>query len=334
MKIPTHFDIGNKFLHGIKIGLGSALAMFLAEQMQLAFVSSAGIITLLTVTGTKVEAKRLCVHRLITFLATILISWLIFECIQKSWVSFGIVIMILAFCSTCLNLMSTLSVNAVIAAHLLVQERINFMVLRNEFLLLLIGMGIAILVNQIHDHQNQREALEHCLEQTEESFQDILSKLSSYLKDEISPSNVWQEICELEKALASFRVFAFQYQQNRLPEIDDYYVKYFEMRTQQCGILHNLHDELKKLRAAHTESEIVAEYFDYIKEYLDESNHPVEQLKHLNLLVNNIPQDHLPQTQTEFYSKARLYHILMDIQEFLTFKKRFIESISEWSKEN
>ncbi|GCF92636.1 hypothetical protein NRIC_05270 [Enterococcus florum] len=334
MKIPTHFDIGNKFLHGIKIGLGSALAMFLAEQMRLEFVSSAGIITLLTITGTKVEAKRLCFHRFLTFFVTILISWLIFECIQKNWVSFGIVIMIIAFFSTCLSLLSTLSVNAVIATHLLIQDRINFLVLKNEFLLLLIGMGIAILVNQIHDHQNQREALDHCLEQTEKSFQKILFKLSCYLKNEVSPTNVWNEICELEKALASFRTFAFQYQQNRLPEIDDYYSKYFEMRTQQCGILHNLHYELKKLRTTNKESEIVAEYFNYIREYLDESNHPVEQLRHLEHLVNNISHDQLPQTQTEFYSKARLYHILMDIQEFLTFKKRFIESINELPKEN
>lgn len=327
MKIPTHFNIGNKFLYGIKIGIGSALAMFLAEQMQLAFISSAGIITLLTITETKVEAKRLCFNRLLTFAATIFVAWLIFEHIHKDWVSFGIVLMIVAFFSICFKLVSTLSVNAVIITHLLVGEQINFAVLKNEFLLLVIGMSVAILVNYFHDHQNQREALDQCVAQTEESFQSILTNIAHYLKDDTAPTNVWNQICELEAALVSFRNCAFQYQQNRLPEVDDYYVKYFEMRTQQCGILHNLHYELKKIRTSHAESEIVAEYFDYIKEYLDESNHPVEQLACLSDLVNDISNHQLPLTPAEFYSKARLYHILMDIQEFLIFKKRFIESV-------
>ncbi|MEG3032202.1 MAG: hypothetical protein RR813_03145, partial [Enterococcus sp.] len=33
----------------------------------------------------------------------------------------------------------------------------------------------------------------------------------------------------------------------------------------------------------------------------------------------------LPQTKEEFLRKARLYHILMDLEEFLIFKKRFLQ---------
>ena len=40
----------------------------------------------------------------------------------------------------------------------------------------------------------------------------------------------------------------------------------------------------------------------------------------------------LPVTREEFEGRAVLYHIMMDLEEFLLYKKRFIESLSEKQK--
>lgn len=331
MKVPTYFDIGNRFLQGIKIGFGSALAIFIAETFQLEFVTSSGIITLLTITETKKESFQLCLERLLTFIITISVSWLVFENIERNWVSYGIVIVAITFIISQIRMLSTLSVNAVVVTHLLIKPVIDLSVLLNELWLLIIGITIALMVNHVHDYQNQRECLEICIEQTEEEFQKILSKLVSYLTKN-DENHVWADICELEKTLESFRLLAFQYQENRLPKKDDYFLKYFQMRTQQCGILHNLHYELRKIQDFDSESKVIANYFQYIKKYLDESNHPVEQLACLRELINNIPKQQRIESPEEFFSKARLYHILMNIEEFLTFKERFIISIEQESK--
>ena len=37
----------------------------------------------------------------------------------------------------------------------------------------------------------------------------------------------------------------------------------------------------------------------------------------------------LPLSREEFESRAMLYHILMDLEEFLIFKKRFVEGLSD-----
>ena len=40
----------------------------------------------------------------------------------------------------------------------------------------------------------------------------------------------------------------------------------------------------------------------------------------------------LPVTRKEFESRAMLYHILMDLEDFLLFKKQFVEHLSEEQK--
>ena len=43
-------------------------------------------------------------------------------------------------------------------------------------------------------------------------------------------------------------------------------------------------------------------------------------------------KEELPREQEEFESRALLYHIMMDIEEFLKYKMRFVENISEKQK--
>ena len=37
----------------------------------------------------------------------------------------------------------------------------------------------------------------------------------------------------------------------------------------------------------------------------------------------------LPASWEEFEGKAKVYHIMMDLEEFLVYKKRFVESLDE-----
>ena len=56
-------------------------------------------------------------------------------------------------------------------------------------------------------------------------------------------------------------------------------------------------------------------------------------------LVDKINEGELPKTKKEFMSQAELYHTLMDLEEFLMYKKRFIQEIDDiqfqiyWKKE-
>lgn len=84
---------------------------------------------------------------------------------------------------------------------------------------------------------------------------------------------------------------------------------------------------------------IIAEYVLYLREYIAERNAPNEQIEKLEQIFEVMRQEPLPKSRQEFESRAILYHILMDVEEFLMFKRWFVEDLNEeqrkryWEKE-
>ena len=81
-KSVSRLDLLNKdhrlrkiLLLSLKIGVGSSLAIYLAQRMALGYAVSAGTITLLTVMTSKWESLRLAGLRLATFLLTVVLAW-------------------------------------------------------------------------------------------------------------------------------------------------------------------------------------------------------------------------------------------------------------------
>lgn len=58
-------------------------------------------------------------------------------------------------------------------------------------------------------------------------------------------------------------------------------------------------------------------------------NIPVRQIEKLQDIFEKMREEPLPVTREEFESRAMLYHILMDLEEFLIFKKRFVDLLNE-----
>ena len=141
--------------------------------------------------------------------------------------------------------------------------------------------------------------------------------------------NVWGDICKLENDISDCIKEAYEYQNNTFYSHPEYYISYFEMRKSQCQIIHNLHQEMRKMRTMPKQAKIVAEYMLYLTDYIDEHNNPEKQKQKLDDICNEIKADELPKTREEFESRAVLYHVLMDIEEFLKCKQNFIENLNE-----
>ena len=72
------------------------------------------------------------------------------------------------------------------------------------------------------------------------------------------------------------------------------------------------------------QAKVVVEYIRYLNQYVTELNDPIPQLKFLEEIFQRMKQEPLPVSREEFENRAVLYHILMDLEEFLIFKKRFV----------
>jgi uncharacterized membrane protein YgaE (UPF0421/DUF939 family) len=141
--------------------------------------------------------------------------------------------------------------------------------------------------------------------------------------------SVWDRATVLERTLSEYIRQAQEYQDNTFSSHPGYYIDYFEMRKKQCIVLHNLHYEMRRIRTMPRQAHIISDYILYMAEYVVEVNIPEKQLTRLEEIFDSMRKQPLPSTHDDFESRAILYHILMDLEEFLFHKKKFVENMDE-----
>ena len=333
------FKLRKAVLLSAKIAIGSSLAIYIAQMMNLQNAMSAGIITLLTLVTTKWETLKLSVLRLVTYLFTVVVCYMVFELIPSKWVEFGIFLFIIVFVGERMGWRSTLSVNAVIGTHFLTSQDFSAQFIWNELMLIVIGIVIAIVVNLFHINDEHEQGIIKAMRHVEHQMKQIMIELAGYLIGRAAGNNVWEDISRLENELDEFVDLAHEFQNNTFVSHPAYYIEYFEMRMKQCGALHNLHAEMKRMRGMPKQAHIVSDFIYEIAQHVTEMNDPQELMDKIEHLTEKIHEGDLPKTKEEFMSQAELYHTLMDLEEYLMYKKRFNESIDDtqfriyWKKE-
>lgn len=310
-----------------KIATGSSTAIYIAQELHLEYAISAGTITLLTLLATKWETVKISIFRLVTFVVSVFTAWIVFAHIDSIWFSYGAFIFIIVFLSETMGLRATISVNSVIGAHLVTSHNFTVTSIWNEFLLVVIGISIALLLNLFHDNHNREKDIIADMRYTENKLQTAMRSLAAYLADGNIVQNALNDICKLEEELHGFLKEAYEFQDNTFHSHPRYYIDYFEMRQGQCRILHDLHSEMKKIQKIPEQAAVISDYMLYLADYVVELNEPSNQMEKLNDIFESMKGEEMPKTRTEFEGRALLYHILMDLEEFLTYKSRFVKCL-------
>lgn len=324
--------IKKALLLAVKIGFGTAFAIVVADWLSLSSPTSAGTITLLTLLTTKRNTLKLSFERLLTFWITTILAFILFDFISNAWIAFGTLIFAQVLITEVFDWKWTLSVNAMIAIHFLIEQDFTTKFILNELCLLLIGIVIANLLNMIQTYSRDELNLYKEMHYCERRMRELLKEIVVYIKHPVMSSPVWGELSELEVKIHSFLVHAIEYQENSYAAHPQYFVDYFEMREFQCEVLHMLHYEIRKIRNMPKQAHVVSDFVEYLIPYVDTATHPQPQLERLQLLLEELSISDLPKSREEFESRAILYHILMDLEDFLLRKKNFLESLSHEQK--
>lgn len=328
----TH-KMSRVFLSASKIAIGSCIAIFAAEFWGFENASSAGTIALLTLVTTKRETIKLSGIRILAFILTTGLCFGISYFVQSRWIVYGLFLFLMVTLCSFLGWKATISVNSVIGLHFVFSGVFTVAYIENEFALVLIGIVTAIVLNLFQTNQSHEKELVLHMREAEKSLRLILGELTAYLSKNEMQRDVWDNIITLENQLKDYISEACHYQENTFLTHTEYYSQYFEMRLQQCSILHNLHYEMKRIRAIPEQANLVRTYILYLTDYVTENNIPAEQIEKLHDIFEQMKSDALPTTREEFENRAILYHVLMDLEDFLIFKKRFVENLDNEQKE-
>lgn len=320
------------FVISLKIALGSSIAVFLAEQLQLANGTSAGIIALLTIVTTKWETIHLSIARVITYAMAVGILYAIYRLPLVWWILYGIYIFILVLFSIGLKWRSTISVNAVIGIHFLTTKDFSLAFIRNEFQLVLIGIIVAFVINLFQHNRYHQSRLVAKMKETEEELQMVLGEFGRYLRHQERKEDVWTDIKNLENSLKNLVLDASEYEGNTFHKHTGYYMDYFEMRLEQCNVLEDLHNQVNKIREMPKEATIIADFVDGLIDHITEGCSPDALIEELEIMIDTVKKSPLPTTHEELEKRAILYHLLAEMESFLLHKKRFVDHLDPKTK--
>lgn len=312
----------------LKIAIGSSMAVVVAQFFHLQYATSAGIIALLTVQNTRKDTIQLTVERLLSFMLCIVLIFVCFHYTGRhEWVNYGCYIFYMVMLCHLFGWQNTISVNAVMGTHYLASPNYSLAFAMNELSLILIGTGLALTMNW--RMPSNLKVLRRDIKDVEDDMQAVLRELASYLEDAKSADPVWSDLDQLEARIRRGLERAYEQAHNTMSEADLYYVEYMEMRLQQCVMLQTLRSRVQKIQELPRQSKMISSYLRYAANYVHEKNIPDQQIRELRQVFRQMQQEPLPKTWEEFESCAILYHVMMDLEEFLFVKQRFTDNNKE-----
>ena len=320
---PKHVN----WLKALKIAAGAVAAILLAEAFGLQNAASAGIITLLTVQNTRRETVMSSVRRFSGFAMMTLLCLPIYHfCGTAPW-AFGIVLLLLLLICYSFRMDDATPINAVMATHYMLAGGVTLHMVGNEVLLLVIGSGIGVCLNWFMPrnlgkiHIMQREL--------DEEIRGILERMSMRLLEADHTGYGDSCFAETERLSGELRQEIDAFLQNQTWQDDIYFMRYVEMRREQCRVLQVIYRQLLRLNQVPEQAKPLSAFLADIAVHFHEGNDCSALLEQLESLYAAYRQDELPDTRESFENRAILYSILTELQSFLQIKRQFYLTLPE-----
>jgi uncharacterized membrane protein YgaE (UPF0421/DUF939 family) len=318
---------GRRWWHMFKIGyrtvktaIGAAAAIFIAQLFHLQFYSSAGILVILCVQNTKRKSLQVSVQRFLACLLAMVFSLAIFKTVGYNALAIGILLLLYIPTAVMLHIPEGIVTSSVIVMHLYSLKSVTWSIVFNEITVLIIGIGIALLVNlYMPSVEDDLKALQ---KKIEDNFKTILMEITVYLRNRESN---WdgKELIETAEILKQAKELSFKKLENQFMREDDYYYRYFEMRSQQFDILERIISIVASLSWTYEQAEMLACFIENVRQAIRPESTGLISLRQLHEMRRQFRDMPLPETREEFETRAMLLQLVNEMEQYLLIKSRF-----------
>lgn len=322
-----------KLTRSLKIAMAAMLAIALAGALGLRYSATAGIITILSIQGTKLETFKTAGKRALAFLCALVLAGLCYGLMGYSVWAFGVYLLLFVLLCLEMGWQEAIAMDSVLVSHFLGQDAF-FPLLGNEVLLFVVGTGFGILVN-LH-LRSRREQFTQLSDQADEQMKKILGDMARWLaRDDRSfvlPHESWPghggDCFELlQEVLAQAEACAVANYGNAPFSRDTYELDYVRMRQQQSVILHAVYDNIRGIAYLPRQAGQVAELLEQICQEYHRCNNVEGLLSQMEELLADMQTQPLPQSREEFEARAVLFYILKQLEELLEVKRVFVKAL-------
>lgn len=328
----------------LKIAVAALLSIFIAGELGLKYSATAGIITVLSIQKTKKETLRSAANRGMAYICALVLAAICFQVLGYTLPAFAVYLFLFAFLCMTAGWQEAISTDSVLITHFLSEKTMGLSMLGNETLLFVIGAGMGILVN-LHLHSKEADFVK-LADEVDQQIKGILHWIAAWLpqqgKEDNQKSGKEEGFCRLkarlmveksgfanlEETLRQAKLCAAANYNNTLLRKDTYQLDYIRMREQQTVVLKGICQNIDRIRYLPCQATAVALLFADVEQAYHKENTVEGLLVRLEALLEEMKREQLPQTREEFEARAILFYILMQLQELLMIKRRFMEGRS------
>lgn len=312
------FRIGYRTL---KTAVGASIAMTIAMLLNLDYYSSALILTVLCIQPTKRKSFRAVYSRVIAILIGVVYAVAIFEGLAYDPLIFGLLLLLFIPTLVTFGFQDGFISSVVILLHLFDAQNFTFSLLWNEIQLMIVGFGVALLVN-MYMPDIESDLKKYRLE-LEEIYSKIFREIAIYLH---KGSSDWDgsEFVRGSELLEKGKTLAYQDVENHLNRRTNLHYLYFDMREQQFDIIERVLPKVTALPVIVSQSHLIANFIEELADHVHSGNTAqtfIEKLDHVKEEFSEMP---LPENHEKFLAMAALYQIIEEMEQYLRIKQQFI----------
>ncbi|MGX7091548.1 aromatic acid exporter family protein [Hutsoniella sourekii] len=307
----------------IKLVLVTVIAILIAQSLQLQNTSAAGVIGILTILDSRQETlSKAGAYFVATFLA-FAIAGLSFNLIGFNVWALGAYLCLFVPLAYLTHSQSVIAPVTVLVTHFLSAGTWNWQWQVNGFLLMVIGVGVALILNLwMPSHQ---QPLEQARLAIESQMRKILAMMAHFLnqQDTQITEQIKPELTKLGDLLSDFESISLLDYSNQVFNKQAYYLEYTRMRQEQYQLLTQMAQALPHIHLNIKHNRTLSAIFVQTSAELDASNTGSQLLENIAKLFDIFRQSQLPTNRQEFETRAVLYQLLLTFERFLEVKYDF-----------
>ena len=318
------------FFQSLKITGGAILAILLASCFGLKYSATAGIITILSIQNTKRETIQTALARAAAFCCALVLSFVCYQLFDYTVLAFGVYLLLFAFICLSFGWTAAIAMDSVLITHFLAEKTMSISMVANEIGLFVIGAGIGVLLN-LHLHPRENEWKKQ-MDEADEAIRAIVQRMAQRIRTLDRTNYDGSCFVSLDKKLKAAKKIALINMDNTLGTPSCHELDYVQMRQFQSQVLRQIYNSIQMIAYLPDQAPVIADFFEQISKEYARTNDVSALLDTLHNLILSMKKEALPQKREEFESRAVLFYILKQLEEFLLLKKNYRNTFREAEK--
>lgn len=303
----------------VKTAVGMTLGVIICKLLGLDNYASSAILVVLCIKHTKMHSVQAILSRLVSCLLILFLGSAIFSLLGQHAFVLGLIVLLFIPLTVVLNVQEGVITSCVILLHVFNAKAINGHLILNEIMLLIVGLGIAFLMNLMMPSLDKK--LNHFKQDIENQITEIFNIFSQACSMHNDHLNIKFDslLLNIKKA----KSLAFRDVKNHFVRNENSFYHYFDMREEQVELLKRMTSLLEKINTDDPILEKISQLMYEIGSNVNSNDYTalrLHSLYEIRLSLDDLP---LPTNHKTLNSRAHIIQILNELEEYLNIKSQF-----------